>query len=139
MNCSYTTKKIIYHASGKAISVMETFKPDFIFLYARGRRIPHTDLFLIPNYTGDVRDRFFNALENFQESPQMPAKKKTGRNGRCDEAFKVFKICPQEFVSIISLTQNNSSYIFTPREHHPNKIYTECDIAANGLPVRKDR
>lgn len=56
--------------------MMKTFNPDFIFLYARGRRIPHTHLFLIPTYSGDVLDRFFNALENFQESPQALAKLK---------------------------------------------------------------
>ncbi|PKN60048.1 MAG: HIT family protein, partial [Deltaproteobacteria bacterium HGW-Deltaproteobacteria-11] len=54
--------------------MMDKFKPDFVFLYARGRRIPHTHLFLIPTYSGDVLDRFFNALENFQESPQMLVK-----------------------------------------------------------------
>ena len=53
--------------------MMEKLKPDFVFLYARGRRIPHTHLFLIPTYSGDVLDRFFNALENFQESPQALA------------------------------------------------------------------
>ena len=56
--------------------MMDKFRPDFIFLYARGRRIPHTHVFLIPTYSGDVLDRFFNALENFQESPQMLAKLK---------------------------------------------------------------
>ena len=56
--------------------MMERLKPDFVFLYARGRRIPHTHLFLIPTYGGDVLDRFFNALENFQESPEMLAKLK---------------------------------------------------------------
>jgi histidine triad (HIT) family protein len=56
--------------------MMDKFNPDFVFLYARGRRIPHTHLFLIPTYSGDVLDRFFNALENFQESPQMLAKLK---------------------------------------------------------------
>ncbi|MBN1363396.1 MAG: HIT family protein [Syntrophaceae bacterium] len=56
--------------------MMEKFKPDFIFLYARGRRIPHTHLFLIPTYSGDLLDKFFNALENFQESPQILAKLK---------------------------------------------------------------
>jgi histidine triad (HIT) family protein len=56
--------------------MMDKFNPDFIFLYARGKRIPHTHLLLIPTYSGDVLDRFFNALENFQESPQMLAKLK---------------------------------------------------------------
>lgn len=56
--------------------MMDRLNPDFVFLYARGRRIPHTHLFLIPTYSGDILDRFFNALENFQESPQMLAKLK---------------------------------------------------------------
>jgi len=42
---------------------------DFVCMYARGRRIPHTHIFLVPTYSGDVLDRFFNALELFQESP----------------------------------------------------------------------
>lgn len=29
---------------------------------------------MIPSYSGDVLDRFFNALENFQESPRELAK-----------------------------------------------------------------
>jgi histidine triad (HIT) family protein len=61
-------------AQNIAKRMMGKFNPDFVFLYARGRRIPHTHLFLIPTYSGDVLDRFFNALENFQESPQMLAK-----------------------------------------------------------------
>ena len=56
--------------------MMDKFEPDFIFLYARGRRIPHTHLLLIPTHSGDVLDRFFNALENFQESPQELARLK---------------------------------------------------------------
>ena len=56
--------------------MMDKFNPDFVFLYARGRRIPHTHLFLIPTFSDDVLDRFFNALENFQESPQILAKLK---------------------------------------------------------------
>ena len=63
-------------AKDMAGRMMEKFNPDFVFLYARGRRIPHTHLFLVPTYGGDVLDRFFNALENFQESPQMLAKLK---------------------------------------------------------------
>jgi histidine triad (HIT) family protein len=59
-----------------ATLMMHKLHPDFIFLYARGRRIPHTHVFLIPTYSGDVLDRFFNALENFQESPQELARLK---------------------------------------------------------------
>ncbi|HYA14936.1 MAG TPA: HIT family protein [Syntrophales bacterium] len=56
--------------------MMKKFNPDFIFLWARGTRIPHTHLFVVPTYDGDVLDQFFNALENFQESPQKLAKLK---------------------------------------------------------------
>lgn len=49
--------------------LMKVFKPEFVCMYARGRRIPHAHIFLIPTYGGDVLDRFFNALEKFQESP----------------------------------------------------------------------
>lgn len=52
-----------------AEKMMATLKPDFVCMYARGRRIPHTHIFLVPTYQGDVLDRFFNALEHFQESP----------------------------------------------------------------------
>lgn len=52
-----------------AEKMMKTLNPDFVCMYARGRRIPHTHIFLVPTYSGDVLDRFFNALELFQESP----------------------------------------------------------------------
>lgn len=51
--------------------LMRSFRPDFVCLYARGRRIPHTHLFLVPTYSGDPLDRFFNALEGFQEAPAV--------------------------------------------------------------------
>lgn len=38
-------------AKDMAGRMMEKFNPDFVFLYARGRRIPHTHLFLIPTYS----------------------------------------------------------------------------------------
>jgi len=53
-----------------ADKLMKSLAPDFVCMYARGRRIPHTHIFLVPTYKGDVLDRFFNALEMFQESPQ---------------------------------------------------------------------
>lgn len=52
-----------------AEKMMLTLQPDFVCMFARGRRIPHTHIFLVPTYSGDVLDRFFNALELFQESP----------------------------------------------------------------------
>ena len=50
-----------------AVRIHETFSPDFVALYARGRRIPHTHLFLVPSFSGDPVDRHFNALEGWQE------------------------------------------------------------------------
>ena len=52
-----------------AEKMMHSLQPDFVCMFARGRRIPHTHIFLVPTYSGDVLDRFFNALELFQESP----------------------------------------------------------------------
>jgi histidine triad (HIT) family protein len=56
-----------------------TFSPEFVCLYARGRRIPHTHVFLVPTTRGDVLDGFFNALEKFQESPQALAELKSAK------------------------------------------------------------
>jgi histidine triad (HIT) family protein len=53
---------------------MKAFNPDFVCLYARGKRIPHTHIFLIPARDGDVLDRFYNAMEKFQESPRELAR-----------------------------------------------------------------
>jgi histidine triad (HIT) family protein len=52
-----------------ARKLMRSQKPDFICMYVRGRRIAHTHIFLVPTCNGDVLDRFFNALELFQEAP----------------------------------------------------------------------
>ena len=76
-------------AKNIANRMMEKFEPDFVFLYARGRRIPHTHLFLIPTFSGDVLDRSFNALENFQESPQ--ALTKLRKPASMAEAAKLLK------------------------------------------------
>lgn len=47
---------------------METLAPDFVCTYARGRRVPHTHLFLVPTRQGDPLDRYFSSLEAFQET-----------------------------------------------------------------------
>ena len=49
------------------------FAPEFVCLYARGRRVPHTHVFLVPTNKGDVLDAVFAALERFQESPRQLA------------------------------------------------------------------
>jgi len=60
-----------------ALRLGDTFSPEFVCLYARGRRIPHTHIFLVPARSGDVLDSFFNALERVQESPNALAAIKT--------------------------------------------------------------
>jgi histidine triad (HIT) family protein len=55
-------------AQETAASIMAAYKPDFVAMYARGRRIPHTHIFLVPTAKGDPVDRHFNALEGFQEA-----------------------------------------------------------------------
>jgi histidine triad (HIT) family protein len=62
-----------------AKKMMAALQPDFVCMYARGRRIPHTHIFLVPTYRSDVLDRFFNALELFQESPPGLAALRDGR------------------------------------------------------------
>jgi histidine triad (HIT) family protein len=42
------------------------FDPEFVCLMARGRRVPHTHIFLVPTKAGDVLDRYFNGLEKVQ-------------------------------------------------------------------------
>ncbi len=46
------------------------FDPEFVCLMARGRRIPHTHLFLVPTRSNDVLDRYFNGLEKVQEGSE---------------------------------------------------------------------
>jgi len=64
------TESVFRTARTLANRMMKAFSPDFVFMYARGRRIPHTHIFLIPTFKDDVLDRFFHALEKFQESTQ---------------------------------------------------------------------
>ena len=53
-----------------AAKIKEAFHPDFVCMYARGRRVPHTHIFLVPTSGGDMLDRFFNGLERAQESSE---------------------------------------------------------------------
>jgi histidine triad (HIT) family protein len=60
-----------------------------VCLYARGRRIPHTHLFLVPSRQGDALDGFFNKLERFQESaPELAALKEGSRLRRAAEEIR---------------------------------------------------
>jgi len=53
------------------------FQPEFVAMYARGRRIPHTHIFLVPTVAGDVLDRFYNGLEKIQETSEELAALRT--------------------------------------------------------------
>jgi histidine triad (HIT) family protein len=55
----------------------KAFAPEFVAMYARGRRIPHTHIFLVPTTSGDVLDRFYNGLEKVQETSQELAALRT--------------------------------------------------------------
>jgi len=61
-------------AQETAQEIIEAFRPDFVAMYARGRRIPHTHIFLVPTSDRDPLDRYFNALEGFQESVESFAR-----------------------------------------------------------------
>jgi histidine triad (HIT) family protein len=64
----------VFHLARRvARQLQATFSPEFVCMYARGRRVPHTHVFLVPTTRGDVLDGFFNALERFQESPRALA------------------------------------------------------------------
>jgi len=56
-----------------AQKIMKAFSPEFVSMYARGRRIPHTHIFLVPTNKGEPFDRHFNALEGFQEAVETLA------------------------------------------------------------------
>ena len=62
------TASLFRVARAVAERLMEVLQPDFVAMYARGRRIPHTHVFLVPTRAADPVDRHFNALEGFQES-----------------------------------------------------------------------
>jgi histidine triad (HIT) family protein len=82
------TESLFQVARIVARKMMKAYHPDFVCLYARGRRIPHTHVFLVPSFKGDVLDRFFNALEGVQESPQELARLK-GKTSLKDAARKL--------------------------------------------------
>ena len=53
------------HRVGRRLA--RVFDPEFVWLMARGRRIPHTHVFVVPTHPGDALDRRFTGLENVQE------------------------------------------------------------------------
>ena len=70
-------------ARGTAGRLREVFAPAFVAMFARGRRIPHVHLFLVPTRGGDPLDRHFNAIEGWQEGAAELAR--LGEPDRMDE------------------------------------------------------
>ena len=73
------------------------FDPEFVCLMARGRRIPHTHVFLVPTRPGDVLDRYFNGLEKVQEGSQELAPLR-GRLALRQEAAACFRAAADQVV-----------------------------------------
>jgi histidine triad (HIT) family protein len=61
------TDAVFSLARATAARIRAAFDADCVTMYARGRRIPHTHIFLVPTHANDPVDRLFNALEGFQE------------------------------------------------------------------------
>jgi histidine triad (HIT) family protein len=61
------TNAVFRLARETARKIRAAFEPDMVTMYVRGRRVPHTHVFLVPTFANDPFDRLFNALEGFQE------------------------------------------------------------------------
>lgn len=48
--------------------IEHVFGADLVTMFARGRRVPHAHLFLVPAHPDDPLERYFHALEGFQEA-----------------------------------------------------------------------
>ncbi|HSV96449.1 MAG TPA: hypothetical protein VLM75_05875 [Spirochaetota bacterium] len=83
------TQSLFEPAREVGSKMMKALKPEFVCIYARGRRIPHTHIFLAHAFAGDVLDRFFNALEKLRESPEELARLKSAKS--MDEAARLLK------------------------------------------------
>jgi histidine triad (HIT) family protein len=57
-------------ARGVARKLFRAFDPEFVCLMARGRRIPHTHIFLVPTQPGDLLDGYFNRLGKAQSGAE---------------------------------------------------------------------
>ena len=69
--------------------MIETLGCELVTTYARGRRIPHTHIFLVPTFGGDLLDRYFNTLERIQESP--PDLARLRENQAMEETARILK------------------------------------------------
>ena len=77
------------HRVGRRLA--KVFEPEFVYLMARGRRIPHTHVFVVPTKPGDILDRHFNGLENVQEGSEELAPLRR-RRSRADAARRIGRL-----------------------------------------------
>lgn len=55
-----------------ANKMMQVLKPEFVVPFARGRRVPHAHIFLLPTWPGDLLDAHFGVLEQVAlAAPQL--------------------------------------------------------------------
>ncbi|MGC8566646.1 MAG: HIT family protein [Caldisphaera sp.] len=59
----------IANITGKAM--MKSFNPKAIAMLARGLRVPHYHLILMPIRNGDINDRFFSVLDAYSGFPKI--------------------------------------------------------------------
>ena len=59
----------IANITGKAM--MRAFNPKAIAMLARGLRVPHYHLILMPVRNGDINDRFFSVLDAYSGFPKI--------------------------------------------------------------------
>lgn len=77
------------HRVGRRLA--KVFEPEFVYLMARGRRIPHTHVFVVPTHPGDLLDRHFNSLEGVQEASEELAPLREHRS-RADAAKRIGRV-----------------------------------------------
>jgi histidine triad (HIT) family protein len=77
------------HRVGRRLA--RVFGPEFVWLMARGRRIPHTHVFVVPTHPGDLLDRHFTGLENVQERSEELAPLREHRS-RADAAKRIGRV-----------------------------------------------
>ncbi|MCL4500191.1 MAG: HIT family protein [Chloroflexi bacterium] len=64
-------------------------EPEFVLTFIRGKRVPHTHIFLLPSYPGDLLDAFFTLLEKVSQSaPDLAAFRQAASMEEMAEALR---------------------------------------------------
>ena len=84
----------VFAAAHRAARRIEAaFAPELVCLYVRGRRVPHTHVFVVPSSPGDTLDRFFGQLELVQTGSAELAPLRTP-SARRDAARRLLAAAP---------------------------------------------